>query len=150
MIDQGTRLGRLTTVCPDIKNYLSKIILHFLISWIYTESNSRKRKYDQEYEKLKKDEDNDAKDIRFKLERNCTFYLKKAALKLEFLKHEAKDPYMSKHNLGTDFRKGNIGFNLFKYFRSNNFKALKSIEDWKQKLEDLNTTVNIFKIRFIS
>ena len=44
--------------------------------------------------------------MRIKLKRNFTFYLKKAKQKLDFLHDEAKDPFMSKHNLGTDFRKG--------------------------------------------
>jgi len=80
----------------------------------------RKTKYDEVYEKFEEDEDNDAEDVRIKLERNCKFYVKKAALKLQFLHDEAKDPFMSKHNLGTDF----------------------SIDDWKEKLEDLQTTVD--------
>jgi len=79
----------------------------------------RKGKYDEEYEKLQEDEDNDAEDVRIQLERNCTFYLMKASGKLNFLREEAQDPFMSSHNLGTDF----------------------SIEEWREKLVDLQTTV---------
>ena len=50
-------------------------------------------------------EENDAEDIRHKLKLNCSFYLKRAEEKLSFLHKEAEDPFMSKHNLGPDFRK---------------------------------------------
>ena len=101
---------------------ISKIIIFGIFEFYeFIESNSRKTKYDQEYEKFEEDEDNNAEDVRIKLERNCKFYVKKAALKLEFLHEEAKDPFMSKHNLGKDFRRGNKRFSLFEYFESSNF-----------------------------
>ena len=63
-------------------------------------------RYDEEYQKFLDGQDNNAMNISIKLKRNCTFYLKKASEKLAFLLDEAEDPFMSRHNLGQDFRKG--------------------------------------------
>ena len=66
----------------------------------------RKIKYDQEFAKSQNREDNSAEDILSSLALNCSFYLKKAKQKLDFLETEAMDPDMSHHNLGSGFRKG--------------------------------------------
>ena len=66
-------------------------------------------------------EDNDAEDIKIKLARNCSFYLKHAKRKMAFLREEAQDPFMSLHNLGNDFRndlRNKIIFPSFETFSS--------------------------------
>jgi len=60
---------------------------------------NRYDKYYQEYQKMKKGEDNDANEIRIKLERNCYFYLKTARKKMNILRKEAWDPFFALHNL---------------------------------------------------
>ena len=70
------------------------------------ESRRRKIIYEKEYGNFLEGQDNDADDIRIKLALNCTFYFKKAEEKLNFLHAEAQDPFISRHNLGSDFRKG--------------------------------------------
>ena len=72
-------------------------------------------KYDLEYQKFLNDQDNDAIDLSIKLKRNYTFYLRKASEKLTFLRDEARDPFMSRHNLGRDFRKGFLICIIMKY-----------------------------------
>ena len=99
-----------------VTHILKRLLCKFNI--YHLESRPRKKNYDLEYQKLKNKEDNDAKDIRIQLKRNCSFYLKKAERKLKFLRKEAKDPYMSLHNLGPGFRKSFKNKILFRSFRS--------------------------------
>ena len=107
------------------------------------ESLSRKKSYDEEHQKFQDGLDNDVENIRKKLKLNCSFYLKRAEEKLNFLHKEAEDPFMSKHNLGADFRKRfQMIYNKYFLFEKNlSVKAKKRIEDWEQTLNGLSATV---------